>query len=108
MFHAAISASVIGLPRPGVSATAAPAPKASASATAKRDLRIDMLDPPAAVDAPTGDAVVVLVGEPQRVRDRLFGLSPRRHELGAQRLHVAAFVPGAALQHHRLTLPAPP
>src|SRR2546429_676983 len=112
MFHAAMSASVMGLPRPGVSALAVPAPKAPAAkaratAAAKRDLRVDMLDPPVAVDAPAGDAVVVLVGEAQRVGDWLVGLSPRRHELGPQRLHVAAFVPGAALQHDRLAIPAP-
>src|SRR5262245_22487621 len=107
MFHAAMSASVTGLPRPGVSASAAPAPKPSPSATASSDLCIDMLDPSLAVDAPAGDAVVVLVGEGEGARQRLLGLPARRDELGAQRLHVATFVPRAALQDHRLAVPAP-
>src|SRR5215510_9498050 len=107
MFHAAMSASVIGLPRPGDSASTLPAPKASASAAARSDLCIDMLDPPRAVDAPAGDAVVVLVGEGEGARDRLLGLPACRYEFGAQRLHVAALVPGAALQDDRLAVPAP-
>src|SRR5262249_53806176 len=108
MFQAAMSASVMGLPSPGVSAFAAVAkPDARAIATAGSALCIDMLDPSAPVDAPAGDAVVVLVGEAERIGDRLVGLSALGHELGAKRLHVAAFVPGATLQHHRLAVPAP-
>src|SRR5258705_2640255 len=101
MFQAVISASVIGLPRPGVSATAVFAPKARAKTgiktgtrtSAKSLLCVDMLDPPRVVDAPAGDAVVVLVRERERARDRLVGLPARGHELGAQRLHVAGLVP---------------
>src|SRR6266568_1550865 len=89
MSQALMSASVIGLPRPGVSAIAVPAPKASTRASANSGLRVDMLDPPAAVDAPAGDAVVVLVGERQRACHRLLGLAARGHELGAERLHGA-------------------
>src|SRR5947209_14747803 len=111
MFHGAISASVMGLPSPGVSALTAAKPSASAQPAAitatEKALRIDMLDPPIGVDAPARDAVVVLVGEAERVGQWLLGLSARGDEFGAQRLHVAAFVPGAALQHHRLAVPAP-
>src|SRR5262245_5690193 len=107
MFQAVMSASVIGLPRPGVSAAAVPAPKASTTARARTGLRIDMLDLPVAVDAPARDAVVVLIGERQRARHRFFGLAARSHELGASGLHVAGLVPGAALQHDRLAVPAP-
>src|SRR4051794_30341559 len=111
MFQGAISASVMGLPSPGVSALTAAKPSASAQPAAiaamEKALRIDMLDPPVGVDAPARDAVVVLVGEAERVCDWLLRLSARGDELGAQRLHVAAFVPGAALQHHGLAVPAP-
>src|SRR4029450_7154392 len=65
MSHALRSASEIGLPRSGVSATAAGA--AQANAIASRSLRVDMLDLPAAVDRPARRAVVVLVGKPKRV-----------------------------------------
>ena len=49
MFQAVMSASVIGLPRPGVSATAVPAPNASTSkqGEGQSGLRVDMFDPPA-------------------------------------------------------------
>src|SRR5262249_56003516 len=95
MSHALVSASVMGLPRFGGSASAAD-PNATVSATEMRRLRVDMLDLPFAVDAPGGDAVVVLVRERQRTGDRLFGLAAVGHELRAQRLTQAGFVPGAA------------
>src|SRR5436305_8384072 len=107
MFQAVMSASVIGWPARGDSASAVAVPNVSMRTTAESDLRVDMLDPPGAVDTPTGDAVVVLVRERQRARHRLLGLPASSHELGAQRLHVAGLVPGAALQHHRLAIPAP-
>src|SRR5262249_4685499 len=107
MFQAVISASLIGLPRPGVSATAVPAPNANASERANSALRVDMLDPSGTIDAPAGDAVVVLVGEPQRVRHRLAGLAARGNELGTERLHRAGFIPGATLQDRGLAIPAP-
>src|SRR5712672_2484547 len=96
------SCSVIALPSLGVCvvgdcAKAAPAPNASASKRAA-GLRVDMLDLPLGVDAPTRDAVVVLVGEGERRRHRSLGLAARRHELGTQWLHVAGLVPGTALQ----------
>src|SRR5258708_25093327 len=92
-----MSASESGLPRfgdpgPGLCANAAPALSANAAARATNGLRIDMLDLPIALDAPAGEAVVVLVREGERGRERLLGLAPRRHELGAQRLHVAGLV----------------
>src|SRR5215470_15954642 len=88
MFQAVMSASVIGLPRPGVSATAAAVPKASRQARARIGLRIDMFDLPVRADAPACDAVEVLVGEGERRRHRLLGLAARGDEVGAQRLHV--------------------
>src|SRR4051794_32935769 len=98
MSHGLMSDSDKGLPSPGLSARAAPksvAPRRRASVT----LRIDMLDLPGRTHAPAGDAVVVLVGERERVRHRRLGLAARRHEVGAQRLHVAGLVPGTALQN---------
>src|SRR5579883_1159662 len=112
MSHALMSASETGLPRfgdwlPGLCAKLAPVSNARATAKANNGLRIDMLDLPFAVDGPTGDAVVVLVREKQGARKGLLGLAPRRHKLGAQRLHVPGLVPGAALQDRRLAIPAP-
>src|SRR5262245_44490761 len=107
MFQAVISASLIGLPRPGVSATAVHAATENASERANSALRVDMLDPSRTIDAPAGDAVVVLVGEPQRVRHRRAGLAARGDELGTKRLHRAGFVPGATLQDRRLAIPTP-
>src|SRR5438067_5561368 len=98
MSHAAMSASVAGLPRPGACANAAGATQASTAATAHENLRVDMLDPSGAVDRPARDAVEMLVGESEHRRRRP-GLAAHGHELGAGRLHVAALVPGAALQH---------
>src|SRR6266545_409373 len=73
MSHALMSGSEIGLPRPGVSATAAGA--VQANAIASRSLRVDMLDLPVAVDAPARRAVVVLVGERKRAAHRRLGLA---------------------------------
>src|SRR5262249_2554873 len=106
-FHGLMSSSVMFLPRPGVSASAVPAPNTAVSASESRRLRVDMFDLPFAVDAPAGDAVVMLVRERERARDRPLGLAARGHELRAGRLHVASLVPGAALQHDRLTIPTP-
>src|SRR5579871_5557919 len=106
-----MSCSDMGLPRfgepPGLCAPTAPTLNTSAVARANSDLRIDMLDLPFAVDAPAGDAVVVLVRERERGGERLLGLAPRRHEFRAQWLHVAGLVPGAALQDRGLAIPAP-
>src|SRR4051794_17695104 len=108
MSQALMSASLMGLPRPGASAKAAPAPRPATRRTAADSgLRIDMFDLPVAVDAPAGEAVVVLIGEPEHVLDRGLGLPARRHEVGPQRLGIAGFVPGTALQHYRLAVPSP-
>src|SRR6267142_1024370 len=105
MSHAAISAGSSGVPRFGPAAKAAPDPRASARAMAG-SLCVDMFHLPFAVNRPAGEAVVVLVREGQHVRD-LLGLAALGHELGAGRLHVAALVPGAALQYGRTAIPAP-
>src|SRR5258706_7030495 len=105
MSHAAMSAGSSGVPRFGPAAKAAPDPRPSARAMAG-SLCIDMLHLPFAVDRPAGEAVVVLVREGQHVRD-LLGLAALGHELGAGRLHVAALVPGAALQYGRAAVPSP-
>src|SRR6516165_12817571 len=96
MSHCLMSASEIGLPSFGLGLCARAVPTVSATAQASSGLRIDMLDLPFAVDAPAGEAVVVLVGESERRRQRLPRLAARGDELGAQRLHVAGLVPGAA------------
>src|SRR3954469_21258504 len=103
--QAAMSASVMALPSFGVSAATATAPNARTSEAAIKLLRVDMLDLPAAADAPAREAVVVLIGEGGRIGDRFLGLAPRRHEVLAKRLRVAGLVPGAALQHGRLAVP---
>src|SRR6516162_9261687 len=82
-------------------------PKVSVAAMATSGLRIDMFDLPFAVDAPAGDAVVMLVGERQRSRQRLGGLATPGDELRAQGLRVAGFVPGAAWQDRWLAVPTP-
>src|SRR5580700_2317088 len=110
MSHCLMSASVSGLPRPGDCAGAVPTPKVStkaAAAAAAIRLRVDMLDLPFAVDGPAGRAVVMLIGEGERRRDRIHRFAPLRHEVGAQRLDVAAVVVSAAEQRRRLAVPAP-
>src|ERR1700733_8783897 len=107
MSHCLMSASVSGLPRPGGCASPTPVPQASARAAAAITLRVDMLDLPFAIDGPTCRAVVMLIGEGERRRDRVHGFAPLRHEFGAQRLDVAAVVVSAAEQRRRLAVPAP-
>src|SRR5215468_7189232 len=114
MFHALMSDSEMFLPRPGVSANAADPttadPNASESAKGNKErtrLRVDMLDLPFAVDAPGREAVVVLIGESQRIGHRPLGLAAGGDEFGAGRLSVAALVPGAADEDHGLAVPAP-
>src|SRR5882672_7346247 len=87
MSHCWMSASEIGRPSLGDSASAAPAP--STTRRAASDLCVDMLDLPFVVDAPGRDAVVMLVGKGERGGDRHLGLAALRHELGAQRLRGA-------------------
>src|SRR5260370_1195763 len=106
MSQAARSASDTGFPSPAVSANAPAVPRPIPSERTHRILCINMLDLPAALDPPARDAVEVLVGESED-RRWLLGLAAQRHELRAGRLHIAGLVPGAALQHHRLAIPAP-
>src|SRR5262249_15089913 len=103
MSQGAMSASVMRTPSPGESAIAAPEMSAR---TASSSLYVDMLHLPLAVDRPAREAVVVLVGERERIR-RLLRLAALSDEFGAQRLHVAAFVPRTALQDHRTAVPVP-
>src|SRR5262245_44893695 len=107
MSQALMSASERFLPRPGVSATAGTAATTKAKPTPIRMLRIHMFDRSAAVDAPARDAVVVLVRECQRAGQWTRRLSAHRHKFRASGLHIAGLVPGAALQDHRLPVPAP-
>src|SRR5215216_2463739 len=100
MSHRAMSASLIGLPRLVLCASAIPAASDKVKAAGRTTLRIDMFDLPFAVDAPAGDAVVMLIGEAKRIGHGLGSLAAQGDELGAQRLHIARLVPGAALQHH--------
>src|SRR5262245_21070898 len=105
MSQADSSCGVMSLPRPGPSARAATTAKTSA-APARRSLRVDMLDLPFGVDRPAGGAVVVLAREREH-RRRPRGLAAMRDDLRPRRLHVAAFVPGAALQDRGAAVPAP-
>src|SRR5215470_11627584 len=106
MSHSARSASLTGFPSPGVSAAiAAPATNTSETASAKR-LAIDMLYLPFVVDRPAGDDVHVSHRESGH-RNIDLGLAALCEHVGAGRLHIAGLVPGPALQHHRLAVPAP-
>src|SRR5215831_9878204 len=104
MSHALISASEIGFPSPGGSASAAGAATASASTREEVALSIDMLDLSLVVDRPAREAVVVLAGESEHV-GYLRGLAALGDELRAQRLRVSRLIPGAALQDRRLPIP---
>src|SRR6266851_4890654 len=107
MSQGAISAGSIGRPRLGPSATAVPAPNTKASAAAEIEtLRVNMFHLAFAVDRPAGETVVVLVREAEDPRD-LLGFSALGDELCAGRLHVAGFVPRAALQYRGSAVPAP-
>src|SRR5712691_8538446 len=107
MSQALMSVSEIGFPSLGVWASAAPEPQTSARKKARTRLGVDMFDLPIAADPPARDAVVVLVGERENICNRLLGLAPNGHELGASRLRVACLVPSAALQDCGTAIPAP-
>src|SRR5712671_1683604 len=106
-FSAKTRAPWVAVPLPGGRASAAPEPKASARRRATDCLSVHMFDLPVAGYPPARDAVVVLVGEREKIRNRLLGFAPHGHELGASRLRVAGFVPGAALQDRGTAVPAP-
>src|SRR5262252_2549356 len=74
MSHAAMSASEIFAPRPGDCAKAAPEQRRRA---ATRRSGVDMFHLPLAVHRPAREAVVVLVGESERIR-RFLGLAALR------------------------------
>src|SRR5712692_8542468 len=109
MSQSARSASLTGLPSPGRSAATAVAAPPSASMrgmTAVRRLSVDMLELPFVVGGPARDDVHVPHREGGH-RNVDLGLAALGKHLGAGRLDVAGLVPGAALQHHRLAIPAP-
>src|ERR1700745_773968 len=112
MSQAAISASVIGFPRPGPSADAALAARQSASPRTPTPrlgeirLGINMLELPGAVDAPAGDGVKMVVQHRPNRRNCL-QLAALRDKFGSGRLHVAGIVPGAALQGRGPAIPTP-
>src|SRR5258705_4991087 len=107
MSQAAISAAVIGLPSPGPSAAAALTTQANATpAVQPENLCINMSDLAFAVDRPARDAVVMLGRERGHRRDGL-GLTTLGNNLGARQVHVASFVPCAALQYGRPAIPGP-
>src|SRR5712671_2026928 len=108
MSQSARSASVTFWPRPGPSAAiavAANSAKVSEAATVK-PLRIGMLCLPIIVDRPARDHIHVAhrEGDDGKINLRCAALG---QQLGARRLHVTGFIPGTALQHHRLAVPAP-
>src|SRR5580704_19021006 len=107
MSQGLMSASLTGLPRCGLSAANAPEAKASATRRATaRGLNIDMLDLSGARNPPCGEAVVVLVGKAEHV-GHFLGFAAHGNKIGAQRLHGAGIVPGAAGDDGRLAVPAP-
>src|SRR5437899_12073970 len=98
MSQALMSASEIGFPSRGVWASAAAEPKTTARTKARTSLSVDMFDLPIAADPPARDAVVVLVGEREKIRNRILGLAPHGHDIVASRSRVASFVPSSSLQ----------
>src|SRR5262245_24163967 len=107
MSHDAISAGAMGWPRLGPAAQHVPAPSVSTKTTMRRARScIDMSDTSVGVDRPARNAVEMLTRKTRHWRDVL-GLAAMRHKLRARRLHVAALVPGAALQQGRSSIPAP-
>src|SRR5882672_4531687 len=92
MSQGAMSASLIGLPRPGPSAANALTANRAAVVAANANLRIDMAHLPLAVDRPTRDRIEMLAGESEH-RGRHGRLSTDFHEIGARRLHRAALIP---------------
>src|SRR5256714_11743114 len=104
MSEAFRSDSATGWPSRGPSALAAPQP--SARTSTKAHLCVDMPDLATSVDCPARDGVEVLARKSgdRRRRRRFAALGD---ELRAGRLRVAGFIPGAALQHCRATIPAP-
>src|SRR5436190_3488540 len=101
MSQSAMSASETGLPRPGVSAALAASVQNASTSGVRRAIRLrkDMLRLPLAVDRPACTDV--------HVPHRGSGFTTGGNHFGPGRLDVAGFVPGAALQDHRLTVPAP-
>src|SRR5580692_11920891 len=107
MSQAAISASVIGFPRPGPSADAALAVRQSASPrTGEILLGVNMLDLPGAVDAPAGNGIKVVV-QHRPDRRSCLQFAALRDEFGSGRLQIAGIVPGAALQGRGPAVPTP-
>src|SRR5580700_8309224 len=107
MSQSARSASLTGLPSPGRSAAVAAADKPSTSASEMaRRLPVDMLGLPIAVDGPAGDDVHVPHREGGHRNVDLRSATLGEHLL-ARGLNIAGLVPGAALQHDRLAVPAP-
>src|SRR5215831_1390356 len=110
MSQGAISADVIGLPRLGVSAAAAPA--ANARIVAPRmscriaRLCIDMFYLPIAAHGPARNRIEVLARESSDLwRPR--SLPARGDKIRAQRLRIAALVPRSALQDGGAAVPFP-
>src|ERR1700730_4946731 len=107
MSQSARSASLTGLPSPGGSAAIAePAMPSTSARDMARRLPVDMLGLPFAIDGPTRDDVHVPHREGGH-RNVHLGLATLSEHLAAGRLHIAGLVPGAALQHDRLAIPAP-
>src|SRR5262245_28738593 len=107
MSQGAISASVIGLPRPGPSAAQAVELAVQARATAMRaTLCVNMADLPLVIHRPAGDRIEVLARKGEHGRRRR-GLSAQLHEIGARRLRCARLVPRPGLEHCGLPIPAP-
>src|SRR5262245_3469774 len=107
MSHAASSAGVMGFPRFGACANAAPERKTIASNAMKdRTLRVYMFHLAAGIDCPGCDRVVVL-GWKCSDRRNLSGLAALGYKLCSCGLHISRIVPRAALQDCGAAVPAP-
>src|SRR5207302_1474743 len=106
--HGAKSAAEIGVPRLGLSAPAAGVNSSAAiTVVVTIDcLGINMAHLAHAVDAPARDGIEVMTGEIGPLARR-FGFTAQSDEFSARRLHVARFIPGAALENRRGAIPVP-
>src|SRR4029077_1572631 len=105
MFHAAMSAGSIGLPRFGPSASALPAINVVSPHNSNK-LRIYMAHLSLRIHGPAHDSVEVVIGKTKHGWNRR-QLAPRRNKLRARGLRISVLIPGSALQNRGASAPAP-
>src|SRR5205823_12932077 len=101
MFHAASSAGVTGVPRPG---PAAKAGEEMSSSVATLD--VNMAHASVGIDRPARRPVVVLADE-RGGRQHARALAAVSDHLGARRLRLGGLIPCAREEHRRSAVPLP-